>query len=215
MRGFLLTLIALAAVVLLIVSYFVLPPVLENLVASDVEDRLGLAERPDVELDSDPQWEILLGEFSGGRVSVGGTDLGAVRARDASIDLDPFTIDWGETLKSRTLVSPEPVSGRARLEVSEGEVLRLVRQNAQVPVNGVELEQSGVTMESEASVLGTTFPVAVAGGVVVEGNALVFQPETVQAAGMTVPAALSDALLAGTAFRYPVEGLPYGMELGG
>ncbi|MDP9437909.1 MAG: hypothetical protein M3P49_04070, partial [Actinomycetota bacterium] len=42
-----------------------------------------------------------------------------------------------------------------------------------------------------------------------------FQPETVRAAGMTVPADLADSLLAGTAFRYPVEGLPYGGRLTG
>jgi hypothetical protein len=214
-RGFLLTLLVLAALVLLIVPYFVLPPALENLVARDVQDRLGLAERPGVELESDPQWEILLGEFSSGKVSMGEADLGGVRARSAGIALDPFTMDWGETLKSRTLVSPEPASGRARLTVSEGEVSRLAGQNAEVPVNGVELKRSGVTVQSEASVLGTTFPVAVDGSVGVEGNALVFHPQTVRAAGMTVPGYLADSLLAGTAFRYPVEGLPYGGRLTG
>jgi hypothetical protein len=30
---------------------------------------------------------------------------------------------------------------------------------------------------------------------------------------MTVPPDLADSLLAGTAFRYPVEGLPYGAEI--
>ena len=215
MRAFLLTLVVLAVVFVLVVPYFVLPAVLESLVARDVQDRLGLAERPGVELDSDPQWEMLLGEFSGGKVSVGETDLGAVRARGAGFDLDPFTLDWGATLKSRTLVSPKPVSGRARLEVSEGEVLRLAGQNAEVPVNGVELRRDGVTVESEASFLGATFPVTVDGGVGVDGNALVFRPGTVRAAGMTVPPDLADSLLAGTAFRYPVEGLPYGGRLTG
>ena len=215
MRGLLITLVVVAAVVLMIVPYFILPPALENLVASTVQDRLALAKKPRVELDSDPQWEMLLGEFSSGKVSVGETDLGGVRARGAGFDLDPFTLDWGATLKSRTLVSPEPVSGRARLEVSEVEVSRLAGQNAQVPVNGVELKRGGVTVESEASVLGTTFPVAVDGGVGVEDDALVFQPETVRAAGMTVPGYLADSLLAGTAFRYPVEGLPYGGRLTG
>ena len=133
MRGFLLTLIVLAVLALLIFPYFVLPPVLENLVARNVQDRLGLAERPGVELDSDPQWEMLLGKFSSGKVSVGATDLGGVRARSAGFDLDPFTMDWGETLKSRTLVSPGPVSGRARLTVSEGEVSRLAGQNVPLP----------------------------------------------------------------------------------
>ena len=210
MRGLLLTLVVLAVIVPLVVPYFVLPPVLENLVARNVQDRLGLAERPGVDLDSDPQWEILLGEFSGGRISVGGTDLGGVRAEGVAMDLDPFSVDVGESVQSRTAVVREPVSGQVRLTVSEGEVSRLAQHNARVPVNGVELTRSGVTVESEASVLGATFPVSVDGGVGVEGNALVFQPGTVRAAGMTVPPDLADSLLAGTAFRYPVEGLPYG-----
>ncbi len=209
MRAFLLSLVVLAALVLLVVPYFVLPPVLENLVARNVQDRLGLAERPGVELESDPQWEMLLGEFSGGKVSVGETDLGGVRAEGVSMDLDPFSVDVGQSVQSRTAVAEEPVSGRVRLTVSEEEVLRLAGQNAQVPVNGVQLRRDGVTVESEASVLGVTFPVAVDGGVGVEGDALVFQPRTVRAAGTTVPPALADSLLAGTAFRYPVEDLPY------
>ena len=215
MRGFLLTLLMLAVLVLLIVPYFVLPPVLENLVARNVQDRLGLAERPGVELDSDPQWEMLLGEFSSGNVSVGQADLGGVRAEDVSIDLDPFSVDVGESVQSRTAILRRPVSGQVRLTVSEDEVSRLAGQNAEVPVNGVELKRSGVTVESEGSVLGTTFPVAVDGGVVVEGDALVFRPEIVRAAGMTVPGYLADSLLAETAFRYPVEGLPYGGRLTG
>ncbi len=215
MRASLLTLVVLAAVVLLIVPYFVLPPALENLVARNVQDRLGLAERPGVELDSDPQWEMLLGEFSSGRVSVGETDLGGVRAEGVSMDLDPFSVDVGQSVRSRTAVTEEPVSGRVRLTVSEEEVSRLAGQNAQVPINGVQLKRDGVTVESEASVLGVTFPVAVDGGVGVEGDALVFQPQTVRAAGTTVPPALADSLLAETAFRYPVEGLPYGGRLTG
>jgi hypothetical protein len=211
-RGLLLTLVVVAAIVLML-PYFVLPTVLENLVARNVQDRLGLAERPGVELDSDPQWEMLLGEFSGGKVSVGESDLGGVRAEDVSMDLDPFGVDVGQSVRSQTAVTEGPVSGRVRLSVSEEEVSRLAGQNAEFPVNGVELRRDGVTVESEASFLGTTFPVTVDGGVDVGGNALVFRPGTVRAAGMTVPPDLADSLLAGIAFRYPVEGLPYGAEI--
>jgi len=211
-RGLLITLVV-AAAVLLALPYFVLPLVLDNLVASDVQDRLGLAGRPGVELESDPQWEMLLGEFSGGSVSIGEADLGGVRAEGVSVDLDPFDVDVGESLRGRAAVTEEPVSGRVRMRVSEDEVSRLARQNAEVPVNGVELGRDGATVESEASLLGVTFPVTVDGGVGVDGSALVFRPDTVRAAGMTVPDDLADSLLAGTAFRYPVEGLPYGAEV--
>ena len=214
MRSLLIILVVVATLAL-VLPYFMLPPVLENLVARNVQDRLGLAERPAVELDSDPQWEFLLGKFSGGKVSAGQTDIGGVRAEDASVALDPFSVDVGDSVQSRTVVTQRPVSGQVRLTVSEDEVSRLAGQNAGVPVNGVELRRDGVTVESEATVLGVTFPVAVEGGVGVEGNALVFEPGTVRAAGMTVPTDLANSLLTGTAFRYPVEGLPYGGKLTG
>ena len=212
MRAFLIILVVLA-VVLLIVPRFVLPPVLEGLVARKVQEQLGLAERPAVELDSDPG--LLPGGFSGGDISLGETDLGGVRAEGATMDLDPFSLDLGESVRSRTLATEEPISGRVELTLPEEEVSRLAEQNARVPINGVDLKRSGVTVESEASVLGFTLPVTVDGGVEVEGDALAFRPEDVRAAGVEVPADVADSLLAGTAFRYPVEDLPYGGRLTG
>jgi LmeA-like phospholipid-binding len=210
-----LVILVVLAVVLLIVPRFVLPPVLEGLVARKVQEQLGLAERPAVDLDSDPRSGLLPGGFSGGDISVGETDLGGVRAEGATMDLDPFSLDLRESVRSRTLVTEEPISGRVELTLSEEEVSRLAEQNARVPINDVELKRSGVTVESEAWVLGFTLPVTVDGGVGVEGDALVFQPEEVRAAGVAVPADVADSLLAGTAFRYPVEDLPYGGRLTG
>lgn len=203
----------LGALVLVAIPYFVLPTVLEGFVARDVQERLGLAEQPGVELDSDPQWEMLLGEFSDGRISVGETDLGGVRAEGVAMNLEPFSVSVGESASSRTAVLEEPLSGEVRLQIPEQEVSRLARQNADVPINGVDLRREGATINSETSVLGTTFPVEVEGDVGVEGNAIVFQPGTVRAAGITVPQGLADSLLAGTAFQYPVEGLPYGATI--
>jgi hypothetical protein len=205
--------IALVAAALFALPYLILPPVFEGVVARNVQDRLGLAERPSVDLESDPQWEMLMGEFSGGRVSVAEADLGGVRAENVSMNLDPFDVDVGQSVRSRAPVAEGPVSGRVRVTVSEEEVSRLAGQNADVPVNGVELRKDGVTVESEATFLGVTIPVAVDGGVGIDGNALVFRTGTVRAAGTTVPDDLADSLLAGTAFRYPVEGLPYGAEI--
>ena len=213
MRKLLFVLLVLGVLVFVMVPYFVLPTMLENLVAREAQERLGLAGRPDVELDSDPQWRMLLGEFSGGRISAGATDLRGVRAENVTMDLDPFSVDVGESARSRTAVVEGPISGRMRLTVPEEEVSRLARQNADVPVNGVDVRGSGMTVKSEASLLGATFPVEVDGVVGVEGNGLVFRPGSVRAAGMAVPGYLADSLLAGTAFRYPVEGLPYGATI--
>lgn len=210
MRKLLVSLIVLGGAVFLVVPYFVLPTVLGNLVARDVQDNLSLAEPPEVGLDSDPQWEMLAGQFSGGRISVGETDLGGVLAESVAVDLDPFDIDVRDSIQAGTLVSSEAVTGNARLEVPESEVLRLARQNAGVPVSDVELRRDSVTVDSEASVLGTTFPVSVRGEVGAGGGALIFEPRSVEAAGVTIPGYLADSLLAGTGFQYPVSDLPYG-----
>jgi hypothetical protein len=214
-RAALITLVVLAVVVLLIVPCLVLSPVLEGLIARNVQEQLGLAERPAVELESDPRAGLLPGGFSGGDISVGETDLGGVRAEGATMDLDPFNLDLGESVRSRTIATEEPISGRVKLTLLEEEVSRLAGQSARVPINGVELKRDGVTVESEASVLGFAFPVTVDGRVGVEGDALVFRPEDVRAAGVAVPADVADSLLAGTAFRFPVEDLPYGGRLTG
>ena len=134
----------LGVTVFFVLPYLVVPTVLENLVAREAQDRFGLDERPDVKLESDPQWRMLQGEFSGGRISARGTELGGVRAENVAVDLDPFSVDVGESARDRTAVVEEPLSGRVRLTVSEGEVSRLARENADVPINGVEVRGGAV-----------------------------------------------------------------------
>ena len=216
MRQFFLLLVVVAALVFVVVPYFVLPAVLENLAARNVQDRLGLAQAPTVELDSDPQWEMLLGEFSGGSISANGLDLGGFRAERAAINVDePFIVDVPGSVREQMLVVGGPVSGTVRLEVSEGEVLRLSNSAGGIGAKDIELTRDGATIEFAAGVGDTTFTVLVEGGVGVEGDALVFQPRRVRAAGVQVPEYIADSLLAESAFRYPVNGLPYGGTLTG
>jgi hypothetical protein len=214
-RGFLISIVVLAVAVFVVVPYFVLPASLEYVVAQEIQRQLGLPEAPGVELDSDPQWEMLTGEFSEGRVTVEGANLGGVRAESVSIELDPFSVDVPESVRSRFPVVRQPVSGLLRLEVSEAEVGRLAAANAGVPVTGVDLTSEGATIRSEATALGTTFPVSVEGDVGVSGGSLAFRPQGVEAAGTPIPGWLAQSLLAGTAFQYPVGGLPFGSTITG
>jgi hypothetical protein len=214
-RWLLLFVVLAGALVVVVAPYFVLPAVLENLVAREAQDRLGLSEKPAVNLDSDPQWRMLLGEFSRGRISTGETDLGRVSAEDATLALDPFSVDVGESARTGTLVPREPLSGDVQFRIAEAEITRLARQNAQVPVNEVELGGGGVTVNSEVSLLGTTLPVTVDGDVGVEGGDLAFRPEGLRAGGTRVPDAIAGTLLDETAFRHPVDGLPGGGAITG
>ncbi len=74
--------------VTLIGTYTLLPPLLESLIARDLQKQArALAERPEVDLVSNPQPKMLLGSFEGGRVAIENPVLGGVRPEEATVDL--------------------------------------------------------------------------------------------------------------------------------
>lgn len=209
MRSVLAAVLLPVVAVLVIGPYTFLPSVLEYAVARDVQSRLGLEKAPAVTLESDPPLRMLAGEFSGGRIVLEDTDLGSVRAQSAAIDLDPFDVDVLESLGKGSVVAREPLSGGLRVEVGESEVSRLVEKGADVPVRGVDVKESGVVVRSEVAILGSTFPASATGDLGLSGGSLVFEPRSLEAAGIPVPQELADQLLEGTGFDYPLDGLPY------
>jgi hypothetical protein len=196
-------------VIFLIGPYTFLPSLIEYAVATDVQNRLGIEKEPEVRLKSDPPLAMLKGEFSGGHIAMRNVDLGGVRAEKASIDLDPFDIDVWDTMKSGRVVDREPLSGALEIEVSEDEISRLAQKASGMPVASVKVQRDGVLIGSEASALGTQFPVSVEGDLAVEDGDLVFEPASLEAAGVPVPDELADRLLAGADFEYPLDRLPY------
>jgi hypothetical protein len=196
-------------VIFLIGPYTFLPSLIEYAVATDVQNRLGIEKQPEVRLKSDPPLAMLKGEFSGGHIAMRNVDLGGVRAEKASIDLDPFDIDVWDTMKSGRVVDREPLSGALEIEVSEDEISRLAQKASGMPVASVKVQRDGVLIGSEASALGTQFPVSVEGDLAVEDGDLVFEPASLEAAGVPVPDELADRLLAGADFEYPLDRLPY------
>ena len=209
MRGALVAVLVPVVVVFLIGPYTFLPSLIEYAVATDVQNRLGIEKRPEVKLRSDPPLAMLKGEFSGGRVAMRNVDLGGVRAEKASIDLDPFDIDVWDTMKSGRVVDRQPLSGALKIEVPEEEIASLARKNSGMPVTGVRVRRDVVLIDSEASALGTQFPVSVQGDLIVEDGDLVFEPYALEAAGVPVPDELADRLLSGADFGYPLDRLPY------
>jgi len=196
-------------VVFLIGPYTFLPSLLEYGVARDVKTRLGVEKQPEVKLRSAPPLSMLRGEFAGGRIVIRNTELGGVRTQRTSIELDPFDINVWATMKNGRVVDREPLSGDLRVEISEDEILRLAEARSEMPVTGVDLKQSGVVVGSEASALGTQFPVDVEGDLKVRDGDLVFEPQGLEAAGVPVPDELADELLSGAEFEYPLDRLPY------
>ena len=209
MRSVIAAVLVPAIVVVLVGPYTFLPSLLEYAVATDVQNRLGIEKQPDVRLKSDPPLAMLKGEFSGGRVAMRNVDLGGVRAEKASIDLDPFDIDVWDTMKNGRVVARKPLSGALRIEVSGGEVARLAEKGSPVPVRSVEIERDGVVIGSEARILGADVPVSVQGNLDLRDDALVFEPQGLEAAGIPVSDELADRLIDGAVFEYPLDRLPY------
>lgn len=187
----------------------------ERTAAESIKDRLGLEDKPGVELESTSPANVLAGEFSGGHITIGDARFGGVRAESASIDLDPFDVRVLDSASSGVLESEEPLSGTLRVGIPEDEVGRLARAGADVPVRGVDLNSEGVLVRSAAPVLGVEVPVSIRGTLHLRGEELVFQPQRVEALGTPIPQGLAEQALARTDFAYPLEGLPYGARISG
>jgi hypothetical protein len=187
-----------------------LPPLLENLVAQDLQDELGLAEKPEVNLESDPS-NVLTGRFEGGRITLANPEFDDVRPDQATVDLAPFHLDVLETLKTRRIKSEEPLSGKARVELSEDEVARIAASSdtAAAPVREVDLEEGWMVIGSEAEVFGARVPIGVEGSLVLQDGALHFEPSRVEALGVPLPRGLTQELLRGTDFSYPISESPF------
>jgi LmeA-like phospholipid-binding len=212
---FALVTLLLAAVSLLVGTYVFVPPLLEQAAARSIEKELRLENTPEVELEKGSPQEVLAGRFSGGRVSMGAVDLGGARAERVVVNLDPFDLNLPATMLGRTIESEEQLSGTLRAEVSEKEVSRLARTQADVPVRDVELEEGEMVVGSEVPVLGVEVPVSVVGDMVLRDGELAFVPRGVSALGEPVPEEFMDELFAGADFSYPLAELPYGAEVTG
>jgi hypothetical protein len=209
MRSVIAAVVVPLVVVFLVGPYTFLPSLVEYAVARDVKARLGAEKPPDVKLKSDPPLRMLAGEFSGGRIIMKNTELGNVNAERARIDLDPFDVNLWATMKSGRVVDREPLSGDLRVDLPEAEVSRLAKAGSAIPIEGVDVGEDGIVIRSEVSALGTEFPASVEGEPSVRDGELIFEPQTLTAAGVRVPDELVEKLLAGTSFEYPLDRLPY------
>jgi LmeA-like phospholipid-binding len=215
MRSVIAAVVVPLVVVFLVGPYTFLPSLIEYAVARDVKARLGAERPPDVKLKSDPPLRMLAGEFSGGRIIMKNTELGNVNAERARIDLDPFDVNLWATMKSGRVVDREPLSGDLRVDLPEAEVSRLAKAGSAIHIEGVDVGEDGIVIRSEVSALGTEFPASVEGEPSVRDGELIFEPQTLTAAGVRVPDELAEKLLAGTSFEYPLDRLPYRTRISG
>ncbi len=201
-------------VVVLVGTYTFLPPVLGSLLARSVQGQMELQSAPEVNLESEPPPSMLAGRVEEGRISLQDTDLGGIKPRRVTIDLDAFDLNVAESMRSGELASEQPLSGMLRMEVTEKEVTRVAAETAEdISIENVDLEKNRVTVETSAQVFGFEVPVDVQGGLEVRGQNLVFVPRRVAAFGVNLLERASDELLSQTDFSYPLGDLPYDAEV--
>jgi hypothetical protein len=214
LSGIVLLIVVCAILVVVIAPYTFLPNFLERAVARDLQDRLGTSTPPEVLLESDPQWRMLAGNFSSGRVELATPDVEGISPDDVSLDLDPFDVDVIRSVSENALRTQGSISGTVEARFSEQTLTGVALANPTgYPVRAVEIEGGLLVAQSEIELLGAAVPVSVGGTPAVEDNEFVFRPEEVRAMGVAVPEGIAQALLAGTDFVYPLGELPYGLSM--
>ena len=198
--------------VALISTYVFLPLLCENFVAKSLQNGFGLEEAPEVDLSSDSPRGILAGEFKDGQVTFANPELvGGVPPDGMTVDLDPFDLDVLGSVASGRIRSEEPISGTFQAELSEEKVARIAASsNATAPVRSVELGEGRLVVGSEIEVLGAHIPVGVDGELSLQNGTLRFEPRLVEAFGTLVPERLTQGLLRGAEFAFPIGELPFG-----
>jgi hypothetical protein len=198
---------------ILIGTYTFVPPILENLIATDLQRSLGLGEKPEVELGSDPAPAMLVGRFDEGKVIFTSLDLGGIHPGEVTLDLNPFNLDLLGSLTSGRVKGEKPISGTIRAELSQKEVARLASSGASSPVTDVDFEEGRVSIGTQAGVLGERQPVRVEGDLSYRDGELRFDPDRVEALGVQVPSWLIWRYAGGAGFSYRPGGLPFGWTL--
>jgi hypothetical protein len=204
---------AIVVAVFLVGPFTFFPSLVGNLVAENIQEDLGLAETPEVELRNDEApLNMLVGQFTGGEVSIRDAVFGGVRTEAVDVELDPFDVSMRESIRNRALEAGD-LSGDLRIEVPEGEVSRLASSRASVPVEGVELAEGEMIVNTSVRIVGNEIPVAVRGGVGFEDDELSFLPGSIAIAGATLPEEATTDILEDLEVSFELEGLPNGAEI--
>ena len=133
----LLTLVALA-------PYTILPPLLESMVARTVQDQVGLARPPEVELGSDPPPTMYFGSFSTARIAVRGYEISGLETEYVALELDPFDLNLLQSVTTRTVSTAQPLSGDLQIKLSDESALRLSQLGLAAPPQNIELTQDQI-----------------------------------------------------------------------
>ena len=131
-------------VLVVLAPYTILPPLLESFVARTVQDKVGLANPPEVELASDPPLGIYAGSFSEARISVRGYEISGLQTEYVALELDPFNLNLLRSATTGTVSTAQPLSGSLHVKLSKAAALRLSQVGIQPPPQSIELSQDQI-----------------------------------------------------------------------
>jgi hypothetical protein len=141
-------------------AFAFLTPLLESYVSRSIQEEIGLAEAPEVDLRSEPSPDALSKRFEDGRVTLTDPELAdGVRPEEVTVDLAPFDLDVIGSVAGGRARTEGPLSGTLRAELPEEEVAKIVSSATAAPVTDVELEEGYLIVGSEVEILGARFPV--------------------------------------------------------
>ncbi len=139
---------ALAALLLLtfaaLAPYTILPPLLESVVARTIQDQVGLARPPEVELASDFPPMMYFGGFSEARIAVRGYEISGLETEYVALDLEPFNLNLLQSATTRTVSTAQPLSGNLQIKLSDESALRLSQLGLAVPPQNIELTHNQI-----------------------------------------------------------------------
>jgi LmeA-like phospholipid-binding len=138
-------LVLLVAVLIALAPYTFLPGMVESAISNTLQDRVGLANPPEVELGSSPPLMMYAGSFSEARISVKGYELGGIPTKYVALELDPFNLNLLESVTNRTVSTAEPLSGRLQIKLNKATSLRLSQAGLSPPPQNVELSHDQIT----------------------------------------------------------------------
>jgi len=195
---------------LVAVPYALMPSLLEEKVARELKSGLRLSNEPEVNLKGSSTLGMLSGRFTGGRVVLEEPELAGIRPERVVVSLSPFDLKVPGSLLGGP-ESEEPLSGDVRLALSEEEVERLLSSGSEeISVESVRLKGGEITLGARVRFLDSRIPVKVRGDLRVRGRRLVFRARGIEASGVGLSDEVSDELIEGAKFFYPLEELPAG-----
>jgi hypothetical protein len=175
-------------VVLVVASDLVLRAVVEGRLAATAETRLGLEERPHVDLKGFPFFLHALSR----RFPAASFEANDVRIRGLAIDRFLLELDDVSFGSAATVVGGDgPIAARearGTLEITE-ESLGAYLERRDVPLQVALLDSGQARVAGTASVEGMDVELSARGRLVVAGGGLEFQPDRIESGGgVEVPA---------------------------